>query len=75
VVKLWLIGDLLRGRLVYYPIAIAVFGAFIVYQLYRFHFTHSIWLIVITVIDALVIVLTASEYRQLRSRPALEPPT
>jgi len=68
VVKLWLISGLLRGRMSYYPVAIAVFGAFIVYQLYRFHFTHSIWLIVITVVDAVVIGLTACEYWQLRQR-------
>ena len=66
VVKLWLIVGLLRGRASYYPIAIAVFGAFIVYQLYRFHFTHSIWLIVLTVVDAVVVGLTAYEYWALR---------
>jgi uncharacterized membrane protein len=65
-IKLWLIIGLLRGKMSYYPIAIAVFGVFIAYQLYRFHFTHSIWLIVITVIDAVVICLTACEYRNLR---------
>ena len=65
VIKLWLIIGLLRGKMSYYPTAIAIFCAFIVYQLYRFHFTHSIWLIVITVIDAVVIFLAACEYRQL----------
>jgi uncharacterized membrane protein len=73
VIKLWLVIGLLRGKMSYYPIAIAIFGTFIVYQLYRFHFTHSIWLIVITVIDAVVIFLAACEYRQLlKRRPAIE---
>jgi uncharacterized membrane protein len=67
-VKLWLIIGLLRGKTWYYPIALAVFGAFIVYQLYRFHFTHSIWLIAITVVDVVVIALTAYEYRHLPQR-------
>jgi uncharacterized membrane protein len=66
VVKLWLIVGLLRGRLWYYPLAIAVFALFILYQLYRFNLSHSPWLIVITVVDIVVIALTWQEYRYLR---------
>jgi uncharacterized membrane protein len=51
-VKLWLIVGLLRERLWYYPTALVVFGLFIVYQLYRFSFTHSPFLIFLTVVDA-----------------------
>jgi uncharacterized membrane protein len=65
-IKLWLIVGLLRERLWYYPTAIIVFGLFIVYQLYRFSFTHSAFLMFITVIDVVVIVLTWHEYRYLR---------
>jgi len=67
VIKLWLIVGLLRGKLWYYPLAIAVFGAFIVYQLYRFTLTHSLWLILITVVDVVVIALTWQEYRARRA--------
>jgi uncharacterized membrane protein len=66
VVKLWLIVGLLRGKLWYYPLAIAVFGAFILYQLYRFTLSHSLWLVLITVVDAVVIALTWQEYRARR---------
>ena len=66
VVKLWLIVGLLREKLWYYPLAIAVFGLFVVYQLYRFNLSHSLWLIVITVIDVVVIALTWHEYRYVR---------
>jgi uncharacterized membrane protein len=68
VIKLWLIIGLLRQRLWYYPVAMAIFGLFIVYQLYRFTLTHSIWLVLITAVDLLVIVLTWHEYRYLRAR-------
>jgi len=71
VIKLWLIIGLLQGKRSYYPIAIAVFGAFIVYQLYRFHYTHSIWLIVITILDALVIGLAWYEYRHVLQRESV----
>jgi uncharacterized membrane protein len=66
VVKLWLIVGLLRGKHWYYPLAIAVFGLFVVYQLYRFNLSHSPWLILITVIDLVVIALTWQEYRYVR---------
>ena len=46
----------------------AIFGLFIVYQLYRLSLTHSLWLLVITAVDVLVIGLTWHEYRYLRAR-------
>jgi uncharacterized membrane protein len=64
-VKLWLIVGLLRRRIWYYPVALIVFGLFIFYQLYRFSFTHSLWLLVITMVDVVVIGLTWHEYRYL----------
>jgi uncharacterized membrane protein len=64
-IKLWLIIGLLREKLWYYPTAIVVFGLFIVYQLCRFSFTHSLWLLLITAVDVLVIALTWHEYRYL----------
>jgi uncharacterized membrane protein len=67
VVKLWLIIGLLRQKLWYYPLAAAVFGLFIVYQLYRYSFTNSLWLLVLSAVDVAVIALTWHEYRYLRS--------
>ena len=65
-IKLWLIIGLLREKLWYYPIAIVIFAAFIFYQLYRFSFTHSVWWLLITALDLIVIGLTWHEYRYLR---------
>ena len=65
-VKLWLIIGLWRERLWYYPTALIVFGVFIVYQLYRFSFTHSVWLLLISSVDVVVIALTWQEYKYLR---------
>jgi uncharacterized membrane protein len=66
VVKLWLIVGLLREKHWYFPVAIAVFGLFIVYQLYRFSLSHSLWLVLITLVDVVVIALTWQEYRYVR---------
>jgi uncharacterized membrane protein len=69
VIKLWLIIGLLRRRLWYYPVAMIVFALFIAYQLYRYTFSHSVWLLLITVLDIIVIALTWHEYRFMRSAP------
>jgi uncharacterized membrane protein len=46
-----------------YPLAIAVFGGFCVYQVYRYTYTHSEALLWLTVFDIGVVVLTWREYR------------
>ncbi|MCG5076713.1 DUF2127 domain-containing protein [Paraburkholderia tagetis] len=67
VIKLWLIAGLLRERLCYYPVSMAVFGLFVIYQLYRFSFTHSFWLLLVTALDVAILALTWHEYHYLRN--------
>ena len=66
VVKLILVGGLLRNRGWAYPASLAVLGAFIVYQLYRMTFAFSWGLIALTVFDVIVIWLIWHEYRVRR---------
>lgn len=68
VIKLWLIVGLMRERLWYFPVSMVAFGLFIVYQLYRYTYTHSIWLLLLSVLDLGVIALTWHEYRYLQRR-------
>ena len=72
VIKIFLVFCLWKKKLWSYPLAIAVFGGFGVYQLYRFSLTHSLGMIILTVLDAAVILLTWHEYRFLRSRESAE---
>lgn len=65
IIKLWLVIGLLRNKLWYYPTAMIFFGLFIIYQVYRFTFTHSILLMFITILDIAIIILTWHEYRYL----------
>ena len=65
IIKFWLIVGLLKKILWYYPIAIAVFGFFIIYQFYRYNHTHSLTLLLITALDLVVIFLTWKEYYYL----------
>jgi len=63
VVKVALVIGLLRNKGWAYPAALAVFGAFVVYQIYRFTLTHSLGLIALTVFDLAVMWLIWREYR------------
>ena len=66
VVKLFLVIGLLRNKLWAYPASLVVLGLFIVYQLYRFSYTHGFGLIVLTVFDIVVMGLIWHEYRLVR---------
>jgi uncharacterized membrane protein len=66
IIKLFLVIGLLRKKLFVYPLSIVVFGMFIVYQLYRYSYTFSVWLLLLTVFDIVIIWLTAHEYRYLK---------
>ena len=65
-VKSVLVIGLLREKLWAYPASVAVFGAFIAYQLYRYSWTHDIALIALSIFDLFVIALAVHEYRLLR---------
>ena len=41
-----------------------------VYQIYRFRYSHSISLVLLTVFDAVVVYLTVVEYRKRKSQRA-----
>jgi uncharacterized membrane protein len=73
-IKLALVVALLRGRLWAYPVSIAAFGAFIAYQLYRYTFTHSPFLLALTVIDIVVVALVVAEWRARRLAPVEKAP-
>ncbi len=65
-VKIFLVAGLLRGKLWSYSASLVVLGLFIVYQVYRFYYTHGAGLIVLTVFDVFVIGLIWHEYKLIR---------
>ena len=66
IVKIIIILSLLAKKLWAYPTAIIFFTFFIIYQLYRFAITHSLWLILLSIFDILIIILTWLEYKRLK---------
>jgi len=66
IIKIGLVGALLKDKLWAYPAAVIVFSAFILYQLYRFTYTHGFGLIALSLFDMIVIWLIWIEYRALK---------
>ena len=61
--KVFLVVYLLRERMWAFPVSIAIFSLFVVYQLHRFTFTHSISLLGLALLDIVVIGLIWREWR------------
>ena len=74
VIKGLLVIGLLKEKLWSYPLAIVVFTLFIVYQLVRYTHTGSVWLLLLTVLDLVIIALTWHEYQymmKIKSAPQI----
>jgi uncharacterized membrane protein len=72
-IKLFLVVGLLRNQLWSYPASLVALAGFIGYQVYRFSYTHSAGLILLTVFDLIVIALIWHEWRLMRRIPAIQP--
>ncbi len=66
-VNLGLAVALLNNKLWAYKLLIGSLLVFMAYQMYRYGVTHSLWLLLLTVFDALLIWLSLTEYRKQRS--------
>ncbi|MBL4928642.1 DUF2127 domain-containing protein [Fuscibacter oryzae] len=65
-IKVVLVAGLLREKLVAYPASLVALAGFIAYQLYRYSYTQSVGLIVLTAFDVVVMGLVWHEWRFLR---------
>jgi len=63
VIKVFLVAGLLGRRLWSYPVSLWFLALFIAYQSYRFLFTHSLWLFILTIVDLIVALLIWREYQ------------
>ena len=66
-IKVWLVISLFKERLWAYPAAILFLSIFSGYQLYRYNITHSIFLLLLTIFDLFIILLTWKEYKKVKS--------
>lgn len=66
IIKLVLVILLWKRKLWAYPLAIASLVLFIVYQMYRFSISFSVSMILLTIFDVIMIVLTYIEYKNCK---------
>ena len=64
IVKVVLIAEILQERLWAYMGLIVLTLGFMVYQLYRYSYTHALSLVLLTLYDGIVVYLTVKEYRK-----------
>jgi uncharacterized membrane protein len=65
-VKLLLVFALWREKRWAFPVALVFMALFVLYQLYRYTHTHSVWLLVFASIDVAVAWLVWREYKAVR---------
>jgi uncharacterized membrane protein len=66
--KVVLVIEIFRGRLWAYPAMMVLLGAFIVYQSYRLVHAFTVGMLILTLFDLIVVVLTWREYGRQRER-------
>ncbi len=59
---------LYKEKLWAYPASLAALGAFVAYQLYLLSFGFSLWLVIFTILDIIIIFLVWHEYGVLKKR-------
>ena len=65
-IKLFLIIGLFRNKIWAYPTSIVIFSLFIIYQFYGYYFSHSLELLIWTLLDVIIVILTIHEYKVRR---------
>jgi len=65
VIKVGLVYALLKDKPWAFPWAIGIFGAFAIYQIYRYFIQPSGWLIALTILDVIVIALARLEWQRV----------
>lgn len=65
VLKVFLMTLVLKQRMWAYPTTASVLGMLVLYEIYRFVHTHSVFLAVLIIIDVAVMYLILDEYKRL----------
>ena len=66
IIKAFLVTNLFKEKLWAFPAAIGVFSLFGAYQIVEYILHGSVWLLILTVLDAIVIMLTWHEYNYIK---------
>ncbi len=67
IIDIFLSFYILRHKLWAFPVGIVLISLFVLYEIYRFTHTHSLFLAFIIIVDSFIIWLTYREYIRLRN--------
>ncbi|HEY5563393.1 MAG TPA: DUF2127 domain-containing protein [Clostridiaceae bacterium] len=67
IIKFILVVLLWKRKVWAYPLTIVSLILFIVYQIYRYTIDHSMFLIILTIFDVIMILLTFLEYKRMKN--------
>ena len=70
ITKVVLVAALLRDKLWAYPVSLVVLWLFILYQVYQIGLERSVWLVLLTLFDLVVVWLIWREWQQRRTKVA-----
>ena len=70
IIKMIVVLLLRQEKLWAFPLSVAVFVFFIVYQTIHYTHSHSVFLLLLTVLDIVMIVFTILEYRRIQKKSA-----
>lgn len=68
VVKMFLLICLYKKKLWAYPTSVIIFSLLVFYETYSLFFHYSIWTLIFTIFDVILVLLTAHEYGVLRKK-------
>ncbi len=69
IIKIILVINLLRNKTRAYPLTLVAISIFIFYQLYRLSLGYSLGLIILTIFDVFLLILTWHEYKIAKAQP------
>ena len=70
ITKLAMVWLFLKKKLWAYPLAMAVFGLLIIYEIYSYIHSQSLLVLLIVIIDAAIIFMIILEYKRLKTEKA-----
>jgi uncharacterized membrane protein len=68
IINAFIVIALWKEKLWAYPVSFVVLGVFGIYQMYQYSFSHSLWLLGLTILDIVVLMLVWHEYGVIRKK-------
>ena len=68
IVNIFLVASLMKNKIWAYPSAVIGFSLFLIYQVFRYFHTHSIFLLFLIVFDFFIVIIVLLEYKRQKKK-------